>query len=175
MERIDLAMYDASDPKSAAGVAKAIRDGECSAQDVVREAVANLEVAAPCNATITIDADGAIGAAGQLDARRGSQQPSGRLAGVPLVVKENIHVAGLPNTASSPALRKDRRRIVERNCRGPWATSGTNRVGNGHGRIDPATDRTKRLCRTPAHSRSVSARRHHTSFALARHGWSDGR
>src|SRR5437660_881892 len=70
-------------------------------QAYITRADANLGL----NVYVTLDRAGALAAAQRADADLDTVKRLGRLHGVPLVVKDNTHVAGLPNTAGTPALR----------------------------------------------------------------------
>ena len=74
-----------------------------SVTDVVESALERAEGSASLNALIHVDAAGAIDAARALESDRHSTHG---LYGVPVVVKDNIHLGGLPNTAGTPGLAK---------------------------------------------------------------------
>ncbi|MEM7280406.1 MAG: indoleacetamide hydrolase [Pseudomonadota bacterium] len=67
----------------------------------VRELLEKAESAQHLNAYITLDDEGAIARARQLDQSKDKQLP---LFGIPMVAKDNIHIAGIANTAGTPAL-----------------------------------------------------------------------
>jgi mandelamide amidase len=80
--------------------------GETTSAKIVTELLRRAGEAGRLNAFITIDAEGALARAAELDQMRSQGNILGPLHGLPLVVKDNIHVAGLPNTAGTPGLRE---------------------------------------------------------------------
>ncbi len=78
--------------------------GETTSAAIVSELLDRAEAAKHLNAFITVNAEGAIARARELDEMRAQGNVSGPLHGIPLVVKDNTHVAGLPNTAGTPGL-----------------------------------------------------------------------
>ncbi|MEX2223490.1 MAG: indoleacetamide hydrolase [Candidatus Rokuibacteriota bacterium] len=90
---------------SAGDAAARIRAGTLRSEDLVRALV---EVAArkrDLNAFITFDPERALASARRADRLAARKSFAGPLHGVPIVVKDNIHVAGLPSSAGTPALR----------------------------------------------------------------------
>lgn len=78
--------------------------GETSSAKIVSELLRREEEAANLKAFITVDGEGALVRAKELDRLRAEGRILGPLHGLPLVAKDNIHVAGLPNTAGTPGL-----------------------------------------------------------------------
>ncbi|MGI9261505.1 MAG: amidase family protein, partial [Woeseiaceae bacterium] len=81
-----------------------LENGETSSVAIVTELLARAEAKNHLNAYIMIDADGALARAAELDAMRADGNLLGAMHGVPFVVKDNTHVAGLPNSAGTPGL-----------------------------------------------------------------------
>lgn len=86
----------------------AIRSGRLSAEAYVSTLLARAEQLKDLNAFIVLDRVGAVAAARKIDALRGSGAPLPALAGLPIVVKDNINTRDLPTTAGTAALRNVR-------------------------------------------------------------------
>ncbi|MEO8188212.1 MAG: indoleacetamide hydrolase [Burkholderiaceae bacterium] len=83
----------------------AIRSGRLSAESYVTTLLARAEALKDLNALITLNKAGALAAARNVDAMRKSGSALPPLAGLPIVVKDNINTRDLPTTGGTPALR----------------------------------------------------------------------
>ena len=103
---------------SAAEAARQIRAGKLKSEDLVRALADAIETKKELNAFIGFDRERALKAARGADAQAARKEFKGPLHGVPLVVKDNIHVRGYANTAGTPALKDFRPKanapVVER-------------------------------------------------------------
>jgi amidase len=85
-------------------VRQALAAGRLTAAEVADFYLARIDAINPrLRAVITVSAD-AAGEAAASDARRAAGGSRGPLDGVPVLIKDNVAVAGLPATAGSPAL-----------------------------------------------------------------------
>jgi mandelamide amidase len=90
---------------SASEAAAKIRRGEITSEALTRALIDKAKAGKSLNAFITLDEEGALKAAKTADAAAKAKKWKGPLHGVPLVIKDNIHVAGLPNTAGTPGMK----------------------------------------------------------------------
>lgn len=79
-----------------------LRAGKVTSTSLATEALARAKAHADLNAFVTLDEAGALKAAAAFDASGDRSKP---LGGVPIVIKDNIEVAGLPCSAGTPALK----------------------------------------------------------------------
>jgi indoleacetamide hydrolase len=90
--------------QSAGEMARDVCAGRVKSEALVQSALERAKAAAALNAFVTLDDAGALTAAKRIDggAKAARCAP---LAGVPIVVKDNIEIGGLPNTGGTPALK----------------------------------------------------------------------
>src|SRR3954471_6586235 len=89
-----------STPSSAAEIVAAIREKKITAMAVTKAAIERAEQVKDLNAFIFLNKDGALASAAEIDEGR-----SGPLAGLPIVIKDNINTRDYPTTAGTPALQ----------------------------------------------------------------------
>ncbi len=90
---------------SAVELADKVRAGEVSAVEVTQAFLGRIEQHnQELNALLYVARDQALARAAQVDAKRKAGEKLGALAGVPVVVKDNICVQGMPNTCASKIL-----------------------------------------------------------------------
>ncbi|WP_233805243.1 indoleacetamide hydrolase [Paraburkholderia sp. HP33-1] len=95
---------DAQLALSATQAVEALQSGRLKAADYVATLLARAAALTHLNALTTLDFHGALTAAQRIDALPPAERARLPLAGLPIVVKDNINTAGLPTSAGTPAL-----------------------------------------------------------------------
>ncbi|MEU6192174.1 indoleacetamide hydrolase [Streptomyces sp. NPDC047061] len=93
---------------TATDAVEAIAAGRLSAVVYVRTLLERAEALEDLRLVITLDHRGALAAAGRIDAARRAGKRLGPLAGLPLLVKDNINTRLLRTTGATPALARFR-------------------------------------------------------------------
>ena len=88
---------------SAADIAHAVASGKESAEDIIRDVMRRIRDASRLNIFITVNPD-AVSDARRIDGVVRSGGDPGRLAGVPVSIKDNICTAKMPTTCASKML-----------------------------------------------------------------------
>lgn len=94
------------DVLTAAEAAQQICAGTLSSEALTRAYIERAKSRPELNAFITLDEQGALAAARAADRAVAAGAHCGLLQGVPVVVKDNMNVAGLPTTGGTPALKR---------------------------------------------------------------------
>ena len=90
---------------SAREIATKVRQGEVSAKSVVEHFLHRIEKYDPqIGAFLTVYKERALAQANKIDQKKASGQSLGKLAGVPIAIKDNIHVKGEISTCGSKFL-----------------------------------------------------------------------
>jgi aspartyl-tRNA(Asn)/glutamyl-tRNA(Gln) amidotransferase subunit A len=88
------------------GLAAELENGQASSVGLVQRALQRIETFDPrLNSFVALDRSGALAAAKESDEHRARSETHSRLDGIPISVKDNLHVAGFPATWGSRALQ----------------------------------------------------------------------
>ena len=91
------------------GLAAELENGQASSVGLVERAFQRIEAFdSRVNSFVALDREGALAAATESDRRRSQGEAHSRLDGIPISVKDNLHVAGFPSTWGSRALKDHR-------------------------------------------------------------------
>ena len=153
---------------SAREIAAAVRDGRISAGEAVEAALDRIAATDDAlHAFRHVDADGARAAAAALDAAHARGATPGPLAGVPVAVKEQVAVAGLPREVGSLLMKGNREqadgpavarlRAAGAVIVGMTAMPEFGHLAFGHSPLGPATRNPWSAGHTPGGSSSGSA------------------
>ncbi|HTJ93321.1 MAG TPA: amidase family protein [Pararobbsia sp.] len=82
-----------------------MQSGHLSAERYIGALVDRAQEHRSLNALITLNETGAIETARRIDAARAANKPVGPLAGLALVINDNINTAGVPTTSGTPGLK----------------------------------------------------------------------
>ena len=102
------AMAQSNQLLSAAEIISSIRGKRVLAEDVVQAAIQRAERLKSLNLFVTLNRESALAAARRVDAAREAGELLGILAGLPIVVKDNINTKDMPTSAGTPALQNAR-------------------------------------------------------------------
>ncbi len=101
-------------PETITDIAAALRAGRVTSTALVERSLQRIRrLDGRFNSFVALDESGAAEAARQSDARLSQGAARSALEGVPISIKDNIHVAGMPSTWGSPALAAFRPAIDE--------------------------------------------------------------
>ncbi|MEZ7897347.1 MAG: Asp-tRNA(Asn)/Glu-tRNA(Gln) amidotransferase subunit GatA [Flaviflexus sp.] len=91
--------------KSATELADLLADGTITSVELTTATLERIKALNPTlNAFLHIDEEGALATAREIDEKRAAGEKLGRLAGVPIVIKDNIVIKGMPTTCASKML-----------------------------------------------------------------------
>jgi amidase len=156
---------------SVADLRQALAAGAVTSSALARHYLDRIEQLNPAlHAVITLSPD-ALAEAAKSDERHQAGQPLGPLDGIPVLVKDNIQVAGMPTTAGSPALlgvqspdafivsrlRAAGAVILGKSNLSEWANFRSTRSSSGWSTVGGQTANPYALDRSPSGSSSGSA------------------
>jgi len=91
--------------RSAVQLADLLAAGDVTSVELTTASLERIKALNPVlNAFLSIDEEGALETARQVDAKRAAGETLGRLAGIPIAIKDNIVTKGLPTTCGSRML-----------------------------------------------------------------------
>lgn len=94
-------------PQLTSEIIARLKSGEMTSRQLVERSLQQIHrLNDSLQAFVSVDADGALAAADDIDNRRRSGKPVGRLAGLPVGLKDNICFRGLPTTCGSRMLEQ---------------------------------------------------------------------